>query len=340
MCKVRKLLSSKEGSGTLYLGLAVLGLAFASVVFCVSLYQLYTYDMRAQLICDSIADAAAVAGQTPEGFDDSISKQTAKDVYNRNIVSLKSGTRTQYTINIQDEKLYNGVKTGYKIITVHVSINSNALMAKLFKNSERLDSKATAVVRAKIVTSEVHWMNWTGYNMTISQFYRKANDEGYPILDSRSPIYLKYIINSILHPSKNQTYDLLSPTGYEPIEEAYFINDYLSFLKVVDFEKGMPEKIVPEFVLDNYGAYAVWRRSFDPVELQAAANEGKPVIVYIYNAEDDAYASYMVIPCQGIMPNGCIAVAYTNYTGRSNYDELQWSDLDNGHNLVYAFIYH
>lgn len=328
---IRKKLCEKDANGTLYLGIVIMIVAFVVVLVCVNLFQMYTTHARAQLICDTIADGAAVAGQTTNGYFVDRAISAAEEIFQKNKID---GTLQNYSINITNDYDDNGQYTGYKLITVTYSLSTRAYGTSFLNNyssntlSSHYTANAKAVVKAKATIQQNTWI-------TSSYALNPNAPLPFPTTTpgARAGGYATWLIDYHLCPQQNTIYTL----GGD--HEAYcLLFDYLKCMAVP--VEGWRNAASLRIMHNNYtsGIFdtSIWTEMNNPETIQMAADTGKPTIILCKENLTGDYQCYIVVPQKNAIAPGHITVAYANWFKCSNYDVLDWNDFCSKHSNIIA----
>ena len=151
MRKIRLYISNNRGGASVYFGVVLMLMSFLVIAICINTFQMYQSDVRAQLICDAIADGSAMAGETPIGFDKIRVYKAADEIFSYNCPD----DSYEYQISI-DAEYKEGQPTGYQLITVVLKTRKNLFFTSIIDFFRRQDAMAKnydivarAVVRAE-----------------------------------------------------------------------------------------------------------------------------------------------------------------------------------------------
>lgn len=331
MSTIRKKLCEKDANGTIYLGIVIMIVAFVIVLVCVNLFQLYTTHTRAQLICDAIADGAAVAGQTSNGYFVDRAESAAEAIFQKNKID---GTLQNYSISITNEYDDRGQYTGYKFVTVTYSLSTRAYATSFLNNyssnalSGHYTANAKAVVKAKATIQQNTWI-------TSSYALNPNAPLSFPttVPGTRAGGYATWLIDYHLCPQINPIYTL----GRD--DDVYcLLFDYLKCMAVPveDWRNAASIQIMHNNYTSGIFDTSLWTETNSPEALQMAADNGKPAIILCKENITGDYQCYIVVPQKNAIALGHIAVAYTNWFKCSNYDVLNWSDFCAEHSNIIA----
>lgn len=328
---IRKL-KEKRASGSVYLGLVLMIVAFVAVLVCVNLFQLYGVHTKAQLISDTIADGAAVAGRVNLTFDESIAKEMAKQIFDANISENTDGS---YTIDISEELDSWGRSTGYYLIKTSCTISANSYGHSFFLSSLGNDSEhkssytatANSTVRCKLaVTSDTY--------LKKSYYYEKDAYLGFATTTSGNRFggYVSWLIKYYLSPEYNPIY-LSNDSAFNSM---CFLIDYY---KCMDFETEYFAFDSIKELHQRIKAYGIGDATLhsSATQIQMAADEGRPTVIVCRNKQNpEIYEFYVVVPQNAALLPNQIVVAHANGYNQ-NYQIIDWNDFCSNHTEIYAY---
>lgn len=302
-----RILRSRKASAAVYLGIAIMLVALVAIIVCINYYSLYSTHLKAQLICDTIADGAAIAGQTVSGYDEDKVREVAEKLFENNKMD---GVQQTYTLEIKDVPNANE-----KLIVVEMKTEASFYGAKFLDIGELFNANTRSVVQVKYSVIADTWIQESFYNRPNDKLTFAASIEG-----NRNASYINWLVEYYLNPEKNPLYLFQNSAP----RSHYLIYDYI---KCMGLKPGDP-KTLSEW--KNYFASqdakdAGWIVGADPTALQAEAELGKPVLI-IQTMKDGTENFFIVVPQRQVLPEGYIAVAYANH-GTTNYKAMCWSDL-------------
>ena len=321
-------IKEKTASGSLYIGVTVMIVAYIAVLVCVNLYQLYSLNIKAQLICDTIADGAAVAGQITSGFDENLAKQKALDLYEAN---KTDGMEHSYSIAIERQE--SGQYAGCMKIEVSYRISSNAFGINFLNSFSNENANSHYIATAK-ATAIAKTHTFSGSWLRESFLYN--NEQPFPVgieptnPGNRNKFWTSIFIGNYLSPKDNPIYSQGNDLCVRRL-----VYDYLMFHSVSDDVWKNNESLS-----DIYTAYnsnlsdsnSQWSRvNSDPEEILSHVNEGKPTLILCKYGEK--YQCYIVSPEKNLEV-GQIAVAYTNESSRANFEKIDWQDFCDTHSDI------
>lgn len=357
MTSTLRLLKGKKAGAYIYLGAVFMIVGFIATLACMHFFEMYVSRTRAQLVCDTIADGAAVAGQSHIGFSISSAEAMAEELFERNVTD----SNASYDIEIVDETDSYGNPTGDKLVKVFLtSTRYPILNGGLLKRAYTVNANATVKVKVTYDQDYVLELSYWGNRYYDSVPFATTTP------GNRNPAYVSWLINFYLNPEFSILYQqggTLEANNYD--NNSFFLFDYLRLMAVDLGPDGRTyhvddpvsgsnwSSITPG--LPNFGAfpgesstttlrheietngalpYPGWTRENDIAAIQQKANEGKPAILFAMSGLRRRLHAYVVVPQNGSLPDGCVAVAYADNIGqRSNYMILKISDLEN----AYAF---
>lgn len=333
---IRSIITNKQAGASVYLCVILMLMAFLVITICINVFQMYSVDVRAQLISDVIADGSAVAGQTPLGFDEARMLAAAETIFNSN--NSIDDITLDYNISVADE-LINGSPTGYKLITVTVSGRSNHYFTALidfFKSSneetpQSFDVHAKSVVRAKVENSAAS---------VLQQSYYEGGRHSLPAVDitttapgNRIASYSTWLIEYYLCPEFNPIYQPgLSATP----KSGHLLLDYLKHMGLYS-EPHSAESILTGAGQAAFASYA-FNSNASASNIQAKANAGEVMFFVCRNAQTGAAEIYIVVPAKFDIGDGAIAVAYANQD-TDNYKIIDLDTFKTTHSDL-KFYYH
>lgn len=333
MGAITKKLKEKRASGSVYLGLVLMLVAFVAVLVCVNLFQLYGIHTRAQLISDTIADGAAIAGCVNLTFDESIAKETAEQIFQANISENTNGS---YTIEVNEELDSWGQSTGYYIVKTTCTISAQSYGHSFFLSSLGNDSShkssytatASSTVRCKLAVTSNSYLKK-------SYYYEKDAylDFATTTSKNRTGAYVSWLIKFYLSPE------------YNPI---YLSNDsaFNSMCFLIDYYKCMGFE-TEYFAFDSIKELHQRTKTFGigndatihntATSLQMAADEGKPTVILCRDKQNpEIYEFYVVVPQNNTLLPNQIVVAHANGYNQ-NYQIIDWNDFCSNHIEIYAY---
>lgn len=331
--RIRSVLCNKKAGASVYLGVVLMLLAFVVVTICINVFQMYSMDLQAQLISDCIADGAAIAGQTPLGFDESRALSAAQEIFDYNNC-IQNNTYI-FNITITDETA-NGIATGDKLISVTVSGQSNYVFADILKSftddaetiNEDFAVRATSVVKAEAenaITSILMQSYFIGGRYEIPVVDIPTTSPG-----NRLSSYPTWLINYYLCPEYNSIYQ---PVGES--KAGHFLLDYLKHMGVYS-RPYTAEQILTGDGANFFATYSI-SETTHPTQIQAKANAGEIVFIVCRDAATSEAEIYIVVPSHDQLSQSQITVAYANRE-TDNYKIIEWADFQNTHTNIK--IYH
>lgn len=333
---IRAMVTNKQAGASVYLGVILMLIAFLVITICINTFQMYSVDVRAQLISDVIADGSAVAGQTPLGFDEVRMTAAAARIFSHN--NTFDDITLAYEISAADE-IVDGSPTGYKLITVVVSGHSNHYFTAIidFFNGDdedavqSFDVYAKSVVKAKVGNSA---------SSVLQQSYYEGNRHNLPAVDittttpgNRITSYSTWLMEYYLCPEFNSIYQPgLSATP----KSGHLLLDYLKHMGLYS------EPHSAESILTGPGQAAFASYTFNSnasaSDIQAKANAGEVMFFVCRNTQTGAAEIYIVVPTKSDIDDGAIAVAYANQE-TANYKVINLEAFKTTHSDL-KFYYH
>lgn len=328
-------LREKRGSGSVYFGIVLIIVAFIAMLVCINLFQLYGVHARAQLVSDTIADGAAIAGRTNLTFNESIAKEAAEEIFEANKQYIPDNSSISYTIDISEELNSQGASTGYYIIKTSCTLSVDTYGHNFFLSSlggeptHKTKYRATenSTVRCKLAVASDTFLDE-------SYYYDREAYLGFATSTSGNRFggYVSWLIKYYLSPEYNSIY-LSNNTSFN------------SFCLLLDYYKCMGYDIehfdfnsVKEFHwrLSNYnnsGAHYYTSAS----QIQMAADQGKPTVIVCRNARSsEIYEFYIVVPQNTTLLPNQIVVAHANGFNQ-NYQIIDWNEFCDQHTEIFAF---
>lgn len=298
---------------------------------CINLFQLYGKHAKTQLICDAIADGAAVAGLTPAGFDETRMKEAA-----RKIAEYNGLTNMDYTIDVDDEKDKHGNYTGNKLITVDIRIRGDYYGSQYLGLTNHFSIKAHSVVRAEVDVTNYSLLQTSYYDISATTPPFVTTTQG-----TRNPFFNKWLIGYYLCPQHNPIY-----VSQNEVSHAHkLLYDYLLCTDTLPLLEC--DALMWPFYFTSPSPAGNWTQLTDAAEIQAAADAGETVILTVIPddtktaidglapfdslSEEEAstlfYSAklYLVIPSSSVMQEGCVHVAHAN----ANPTNSMYIDIQN-----------
>ena len=135
----------ENGSGTAYLCIFLMIIAFAGLGIMLHISAIYTQKEKTQLIVDSAADAAGVMlANYEDSVDYNAVYQTAQDVL---LLNGLTADNSLSSIGVRNEMNENGDMTGYSLISVSGGLTDGLLVQSA--NRTTMKFPASATVRAR-----------------------------------------------------------------------------------------------------------------------------------------------------------------------------------------------
>lgn len=342
-----RLLKNKNAGAYIYLGAVFMIVGFIATLACMHFFEMYVSRTRAQLICDAIADGAAVAGQSHIGFSESRAESMANKLFAKNSASADA----DFTMEIVDETDSHGNPTGDKLIKVYyTSTRDPILNGGLLRRAYTVHANATVKVKItyeqQYVLSESYWGN-AYYNSVPFATTTPGN---------RNPAYVSWLINFYLNPEYSEMYMQSWTNALNRDVNSFFLFDYFR-LMAIDLGPGGVTCHIDDYTslgnsgmpglpggsglpglgggtgtsggqtlrkeIENNGnlPFPGWTPVSGAQNIQSIANTGKPVVIFTVGNSQRTMRAYVVVPQNGNLPDGCIAVAYFDEQGqKSNYE--------------------
>lgn len=332
--RFRSTLGNKQAGATVYLGVVLMLMAFLVITICINVFQMYSIDVRAQLISDAVADGSAVAGQTPLGFDDVRMRTAASKIFDLN--NTLSDATLSYDIEVTDE-IVDGSYTGYKLVTVTVSGYSNYFYTDIvdfFDGSDDTMSEAFSVNAKSVVKAKAE----TTITNTLSQSFYENGRHLLPDVGiitttpgNRLASYTTWLIDFYLCPEYNPIYQ---STSSGTSKNGHLLLDYLKHMGLYS-EPYSAESILTGPGRTAFSSYAV-SGDITATEMQSKANSGEVVFIACRDVGTGAAEIYIVIPSKSALEDNCIAVAFAN-TAADNYKIINYEDFKTTHTEISVY---
>lgn len=316
----RKKINWKSGSGSTYLGVVMMLVAFTFIIVSLNLNRLYFMGVKTQVVIDAVVDGAAIAGSSEFGFDESAMQNAANDLVNYNQIA---GVNTDYTLNVEDEYDLRGNPTGNKIISGSLNLTEKYYMPQYLSLADRFQTSRSAIVHVTVKTTSDGWIQSSYYHTPHATLPFYSTSEGH-----RNPAYVSWFIENYLNPQHNSIYkpSITTTHGHE------FLFDYL---KCMGLDNNTPRTLLFwRFYLfsaerDGWTRYPIQATR----DIQQAANEGKAVII-TQVTNDGETAIYVVVPETTMPQEGCVATA-TVGVENWNYKYINLSELkENSRSII------
>lgn len=336
MLAVKSTIGNKRAGVSIYLGVILMLIAFLVIAICINIFQMYSIDVRVQLICDVVADGSAIAGQTPLGFDEERTKMAADKIFGLN--NTLSDAELDYEIQITDEVI-DGSPTGNKLVSVQVFGRSNYFYTEIldfFDGKSDVLAKTFSVSAKSVVKAIVK----TEITSVLTESYFEGKRYQLPTVGiitttpgNRLASYSTWLIDYYLCPEYNPIYQPSSPGA---AKSGHFLLDYLKHMGLYS------EPFSAESILsgDGQSFFLSYIAAFDTnaASIQSKANAGEVMFFACRNNESGAAELYIVVPAKTNLDEGCIAVAYAN-SETNNYHVLKLDDFMATHSNV-TFYHH
>lgn len=278
---LRKIRNEKRGNGIVCLSMVILILIFISVFVIINLLHLYLAKNKLQLVGDTIADGAAVAGLNPQGFSETDVIHMAHQILekNRNNDSKQNPDYMKMhieKINVKAEKDSDNQETGNYIVRVDMKATLGTLATNLLNLSDKTHIKTSSTVLVK--PKEIHNM-WLQSSFVWNQNDNVPFTTTYP--GKRNPQYVNWFIFNYLHPSENPLYH-----KNVALKEAngWFLGDYFKCLGYT------VEAPIERFEKNHqyYGNRSI-QKTTDFKFLSDIAQTGRPAVIICNNPTRDVY---------------------------------------------------
>jgi len=306
----------REGSGSVYIGTMVLFVAFAAGILIVEQFNLFNTATKTQIVTDALADGATIAAVNPSGIDEEILQNVAHDLIEQNDVGQ---AQLSYQISAAPEYDENSNKTGNTLVTAHVKADQPYYMPQYLIQEDRFQSSATAVVRVETPTDSNGWIT-----VSMAENPNAVIPFATTSTEHRNSAYVTWFINHYLNPEYNKLYKAKTGADYGN----YFLYDYLMCM-------GFSPNSCVSRSADEWANYFFdtgrtsadgWFYGKDPSSIQAAANEGKVVVVVQRERERGNVVLSIGMPAQGALKNTELAIAGAGKEN-SNYKRVEFETL-------------
>lgn len=252
-------IKNQRGSSSMMLCMSLTLLCCVAIIVVINLFQMYSLNIKAQTVCDSIADGAAVAGQNPTGFDRDAAKKVANDL----VVANNMGTAPVITFS---EELSGGYPTGYELVTVNYKAKTRLYSADSF-SVDQFTVSGHSVVRAEVPNDAENWIPRSFFRESYREVPFTTTGAG-----KRNPAYVTWFIKYYLCPQYNPVYQ---PSGVLS-KGNEFIYDYLRCM-------GLSSTEITPLPSDQWLDYFVmsggWHLETEVDAIKSAANSGQPVVM-------------------------------------------------------------
>ena len=292
-----KAINWEAGNGSIIMGTVTMMLAFLSIIVIIEIFNIQFTHTKTQMLTDVIADGTAVAGNTYGGFDESRMEAVAQTLVERNGVA----DDISYTIIAEPERDELGQSTGNTIVTATVEATKEHLISGLL-NEDTFTIQTSAEVWVGMKIGGGGWLDSSlAVNPVPLPF--ETTQPG-----SRSGAYVTWFMNYYLVPDSNPVYD----------SSIYDVGSYLlhDYLVCMGFGDVYPYRSTAEWYTLFSSSPSGWTKATSLSEIQASANNGKPVVMFFTN-DSGVKDICLVVPTQGVVEHNQIATAHA---GQSNWN--------------------